>query len=137
MEAKSAPKLQFGKQRANPFATNTISRFQAVRTVAKAGFIISSLSTLSASGCGLVAGGMHGLLVAGGLFAGMGVLGMMVAMSIAVFWDATSAVKDGLSGRTLESRIVEKGGGQLSVSKLRQGSQGAVSLRDERARRRG
>lgn len=110
----STSKLQFGKQRPNPFAQAPVSRFQAIRNVVRAGFVISGLSTVTAGGCGLVAGGMHGLLVAIALFTGMGVLGMMVATLAAVVYDASSAVKDGWEGRTVESKIVERGGGQLS-----------------------
>lgn len=115
MDAPTPPRTPFAELRPNPFARARPSRFPALRMVLKAGSIITGLSVTTAGGCGLVAGGMHGVFVAVALFSSMGVLGMFIATLIAAMMDSGSVVRDGLAGRTLETRLVERGAGQLSA----------------------
>lgn len=93
------------------------TRFPAIRTVLKAGSIITLLTVGTAGSCGLVAGGWHGIAFATLFFSAMGVLGMVVGLLVAVAVDGSRVVREGFSAPpVVRTEILERGAGQLAMS---------------------
>ncbi|MEO1230185.1 MAG: hypothetical protein AAFZ18_14885 [Myxococcota bacterium] len=93
------------------------TRFPALRTVLKAGTIIGLFTVTSAGGCGLVAGGMHGLAFATVLFSAMAATSMLIATGIAAAFDGHRAARLRWEGEpVLTTCVPQPGAGQLSVT---------------------
>lgn len=112
------PTTPFAAQRVvPPGSPRKPTRFPALRAVLRAGTIIAMFSITSAGGCGLVAGGMHGLAFAVALFSVMSVAAMSIATGVAAAHDGHRAARLGWEGASLLTTCVPaRGEGQLSVS---------------------
>lgn len=132
-----APKLRPGPYR-TPFAeprpvppgpARRPTYFPVLRTVSRAGAIITLLSVMSGAGCGLVSGGMHGLVFATALFSAIGFVGMSVAAGVAAALDGTRIARAAMGpGPILASGVLEHGIGQVSLNPTTGREDGALAL---------